>query len=208
MRFTRILAICFLALACLGVAEDKPGAKPAAKKAAPSDAAYKAQSLSGAPAGIRKDAGVVRFDKDGKMQTIRESKSGFNCMVMMGNTMCADANSMAFFDAMMNKKDPPDKLGITYMLRGDDGASNTDPTADKKTADNHWIVTGPHIMIVGPAAKSLGLTDVADPDPSQPYLMWANTPYAHAMIPVGGGAHAAAPAAKPASDMKDMKDMK
>jgi hypothetical protein len=188
MRSTRILAICFLAIACLAIAEDKPATKPAAKKAGTSDAAYTAKSLSAAPAGIRKDAGVVKFDKDGKMQTIRESKNGYTCFMMLGDDMCADSNSMAFFDAMMNKKDPPDKLGITYMLRGDNGASNTDPTADKKTADNHWITTGPHLMIVGPAVKSLGLTDTADPDPSQPYLMWANTPYAHAMIPVGGGA--------------------
>src|SRR5262249_11649379 len=41
---------------------------------------------------------------------------------------------------------------------------------------------------VGPAAKSLGLTDSPDPDPTKPYLMWANTPYAHAMIPVSAGA--------------------
>ncbi len=208
MHFTRIcFTIAFLACCCItATAEDKAPAKTATKKAGTSDAAYSAKALSAAPAGIRKDAGVVKFDKDGKMQTVRESKNGFNCMVMMGNTMCADANSMAFFDAMMNKKDPPDKLGLTYMLGGDKGASNTDPNAEKKTADNHWITTGPHIMIIGPAAKSLGLTDAADPDPSQPYLMWANTPYAHAMIPVGGGAmHAMA---KPASDMKDMKEMK
>ena len=206
MRFTRVFAICFLALACLATAENKPAAKPAAKKAASPDAAYSAKALSAAPAGIRKDAGVVKFDKDGKTQTIRESKNGFNCMVMMGNTMCADANSMAFFDAMMTKKDPPDKLGLTYMLGGDKGASNTDPTAEKETTDNHWIVTGPHIMIVGPAAKTLGLTDAADPDPSQPYMMWSNTPYAHAMIPVASAPGHAMSAMK--SEMKgDMKDM-
>ena len=59
-------------------------------------------------------------------------------------------------------------------------------------------------MILGAAAKSMGLPDSADPDPSKPYLMWPNTPYAHAMIPVGGGAmHAMA--TKPAAEMKDMK---
>jgi hypothetical protein len=114
--------------------------------------------------------------------------------------MCADANSMEFFNAMMKKQNPPDKLGITYMLAGDNGASNTDPTATKKTADNHWVVTGPHIMIVGPAAKSLGISDSADADPTKPYLMWGNTPYAHAMIPVGGASHAAA--AKTEAEMK------
>jgi len=204
MRFTRVLAICFLALACLATAEDKPAAKPAAKKAGLSDAAYTAKALTAAPAGIRKDAGVVKFD-NGKMQTLRESKNGFNCMIAMNDIMCADANSMAFMDAVMSKKDPPaDKVGVTYMLGGDRGASNTDPYAENRTADNHWVVTGPHIMILGPAAKSMGLPDSADPDPSKPYLMWPNTPYAHAMIPIGGGAmHAMA--AKPAAEMKDMK---
>jgi hypothetical protein len=210
MRFSHILAVCFLLMACLAAAEDKPADKSAAQKSG-SDASYTAKALSAAPAGIAKGAGIVRFDESGKMQTLRESKNGFNCMVMMGNKMCADANSMAFFDAMMNKKDPPDKLGLTYMLRGDDGASNTDPTAMKKTADNHWVVTGPHIMIVGPGAKSLGLTESADPDPTQPYIMWANTPYAHAMVPVGGGAkHSASPMKSEAnSGMKgDMDAMK
>jgi hypothetical protein len=94
---------------------------------------------------------------------------------------------------MMHKQTPPDKLGLTYMLSGDNGASNTDPTAQKKTADNHWVVTGPHVMIVGPGAKTLGLTEDADPDPAKPYMMWAGTPYEHAMIPVGPPKPAAAP---------------
>jgi hypothetical protein len=199
MRFTRIsFATVFLACCCLAAtAEDKAPPNPATKKAGSSNASYTATALSAAPAGVRKGAGVVRFDKNGKMQTLRESKNGFNCMIMMNDVMCADANSMGFFDAMMNKKDPPDKVGITYMLGGDRGASNTDPMAEKKTADNHWVVTGPHIMILGPAAKSMGLPDSADADPSKPYLMWPNTPYAHAMIPVGGGMMHSTSAMKP-----------
>ena len=185
MRVSQILTACFLLLAVMSVAEEKP----AAKKAGSSDAAYMAKALTAAPAGVKQGAGVVRFDKDGKVQTLRESKNGFNCMIAMGDIMCADANSMAFMDAVVNKKDPPSgKVGITYMLGGDRGASNTDPYAEKKTADNHWVVTGPHIMILGAAAKEMGLPDSADADPSKPYIMWANTPYAHAMIPVGGGA--------------------
>jgi hypothetical protein len=31
----------------------------------------------------------------------------------------------------------------------------------------------------------LGYTTAADPDPTKPYMMWAGTPYEHAMIPVG-----------------------
>ena len=107
----------------------------------------------------------------------------------------------------MKKQDPPTKAGLTYMLRGDQGASNTDPDATKKTADNHWVVTGPHVMLVGAVVKDLGLPDSADADPSKPYLMWANTPYAHAMIPVGGSAMHSMSSMK--SDAKgDMSGMK
>jgi hypothetical protein len=75
------------------------------------------------------------------MRTLRESKNGFTCMVIGTDRMCNDANSMAFFGAMMKGETPADKVGISYMLAGDDGASNTDPKAEKKTADNHWVVT-------------------------------------------------------------------
>ncbi|HTS34084.1 MAG TPA: hypothetical protein VMH04_00350 [Candidatus Solibacter sp.] len=161
------------------------GSASAQKKAASSDAQYIAQALSAAPKAVAKDATVVRMDADGKMATLRSGKNGFTCMVVSGEKMCADANSMAFFDAWMKHQTPPDKMGVTYMLGGDDGASNTDPFATAKTADNHWVVTGPHIMIVGPGTKSLGLASAADADPSAPYTMWAGTPYEHAMIPLG-----------------------
>ena len=48
----------------------------------------------------------------------------------------------------------------------------------------HWVVTGPHIMLFGPPSKKLGYPETPDPDPTKPYMMWANTPYEHAMVPV------------------------
>lgn len=193
-------AACLFVIVSLALGQDqgskvqtsreKAPHKMAAQKTGLSDARYITRALTAAPAGIAKDAGVARIAKDGTLQTLRESKNGFTCMVMLNDVMCADANSMAFFDATMKKQTPPDKLGLTYMLRGDQGASNTDPTATGKTADNHWVVTGPHLMLVGAAVKDLGLPDSAEADPSKPYIMWAGTPYAHAMIPVGGGVRA------------------
>jgi hypothetical protein len=141
------------------------------------------------------------MEKDGKMTMLREGKNGFSCMVVSGEKMCADANSMAFFDAWAKHQPPPDKLGVTYMLSGfDAGASNTDPFAPARTADNHWVVTGPHIMILGPPSKTLSLTSSPDVDPTKPYMMWVGTPYEHAMIPVGSGtSHAKPTAEKPAA---------
>jgi hypothetical protein len=197
------VAVCLLVIVGMSLAQESAAGKTA-KKTGTSDAGYITKALAAAPPAVAKGAGVARIDKDGKMQTLRESKNGFTCLVMAGDIMCADANSMAFFDAAMKKQSPPTKLGLTYMLRGDQGASNTDPSATKKTADNHWVVTGPHIMIVGAGVKDMGLPDSADADPSKPYLMWPNTPYAHAMIPVGGGAaHATAGQASP--EAKDQK---
>jgi hypothetical protein len=164
----------------------------AQKKSNTSDAQYIAKALSAAPAAVAKHATVVKMDESGKMTTLREGKNGFTCMVAGGNKMCADANSMAFLDAWMKHQPTTDKLGMIYMLAGDDGASNTDPFATGKTADNHWVVTGPHVMIVGAGAKSLGLSSAKDADPSGPYMMWSGTPYEHAMIPVGGAKAAAA----------------
>ena len=189
MRTSKVLfaVAVSLALANFVFAQEKTSGKMTHHQAEMSDAAYTAQALSSAPKSISKDAGIVRMDKDGKMQTLRESKNGFTCMVMAGNKMCNDANSMEFFGAMMKGEKPTDKVGISYMLAGDNGASNTDPKATKKTADNHWVVTGPHIMVTGTASKNLGYTETADADPSKPYMMWAGTPYEHAMVPLGGG---------------------
>jgi|SRR5271165_337713 len=194
MHSKRCIAFAVSVLALVGSAF-------AQKKAGTSDAQYIAEALSAAPKGIAKGAAIVRFDKDGKMTTLRDGKNGFTCMVAGGNKMCADANSMAFFDAWMKHERPPDKLGVTYMMAGDNGASNTDPYATAKTADNHWVTTGPHVMIVGPAAKSLGLT-TSEADPTGPYLMWVGTPYEHAMIPVGGAMPAMKSGAMKSDEMK------
>ena len=174
---TKILVLLSLIL-CLAIF-----AKPQKKEM--SDAEYAKKALSAAPKAIAEGAKVVRVMEDGSMKTIREGANGFTCMVMGTDRMCNDPNSMEFIHALMKKEPPPDKVGISYMLAGDEGASNTNPYASGKTADNHWIVTGPHIMVFGPPSKTLGYTESKDPDPTKPYMMWAGTPYEHAMIPVG-----------------------
>ncbi len=206
---TRSLSVlvCSLMIVGFSLAQKSTSSKEASGKKGLSDHSYISKALTAAPPGVAKTAGVARIDQNGNLQILRESKNGFTCLIMLEDIMCADANSMAFFDATMKKQTPPNKLGLTYMLRGDQGASNTDPTATGKTADNHWVITGPHIMIVGAAVKDLGLPDSADADPTKPYLMWPNTPYAHAMIPVSGSAAHAMPA-KTTSDMKNKNEMK
>jgi hypothetical protein len=97
-----------------------------------------------------------------------------------------DANAGAWAMAWIGKKTPPaDTVGVIYMLAGGTDASNTDPYAQKPTAENAWIETGPHLMVVGSQDVLKGHPSGAEPDTKAPYVMWAGTPYAHLMIPVG-----------------------
>jgi len=150
-----------------------------------SDSDYMTRVLAAAPPAVAAGAAVARMEKNGSLTTLRAGKNGFTCMALGPDPMCLDVNSLAFIHAVLTHKAPADKVGVGYMLQGDSGASNTDPYSMAKTADNHWVVTGPHIMVFGPAVKTMGLPTNKDPDPTKPYIMWAGTPYAHAMIPVG-----------------------
>jgi hypothetical protein len=97
-----------------------------------------------------------------------------------------DKNALEWAMAWVGHKNPPaGQVGFMYMLAGGTDASNTDPYASKPEAGNQWINTGPHVMIVG---ADTGYYDLypqnADPDTTQPYVMWAGTPYVHLMAPV------------------------
>ncbi|MBS0388064.1 MAG: hypothetical protein JSR15_06245 [Proteobacteria bacterium] len=164
-------------------------AKPAAHKL--TDKQLIASALSAAPRGLRAHAGVMVADDKGEMRTLRESKNGFTCMPDAPTTpgpdpMCMDKASMDFIHAMLTKSAPPaGKVGLMYMLAGGTDASNTDPYAEKPMAANHWIKTGPHLMIAGAdAAFYDAYPKDKDPDTSRPYVMWAGTPYQHLMVPV------------------------
>lgn len=143
-----------------------------------------------APAAVGKDATVIAVSADGAMRVVRKGTNGFTCMADAPDTpgpdpMCGDANAMEFINAWVGHKTPPDKVGFMYMLAGGTDASNTDPYAKAPTSANNWIKTGPHVMIVGSKAALAGYPASPTPDTTKPYVMWANTPYAHLMIPVG-----------------------
>ena len=146
-------------------------------------------ALSAAPPALRGSAGVMNVE--GKM--IREGSSDYICMPTAAEIrkfgsepMCLDEVWRRWADAWLNKKPfETDRVGIGYMLAGDAaGASNIDPFATEPTAENDWVVEGPHIMIIVPDATQLaGLPDMPRPDGA--YVMWKDTPYVHIMVPVG-----------------------
>ncbi|MCE9508309.1 MAG: hypothetical protein K8R48_08385 [Alphaproteobacteria bacterium] len=139
-----------------------------------------------APKNVLEHATVMNMGADGKMHAVQQGDNGFTCMDPGGSPMCADKAAMEWVDAWQTHGPAPQKLGFIYMLKGDNGASNTDPYATKKTADNNWIKTGSHVMIVGSDAKAMleSYPRDAKADPAKPYVMWAGTPYEHLMLPV------------------------
>jgi hypothetical protein len=149
-----------------------------------------ASAMSAAPDTISEGATIVQAQADGSMKTLREGKNGWTCMPDSPTTpgpdpMCMDENAAKWAAAWMGKKTPPEgATGVMYMLKGGTDASNTDPYATGPAEGNNWVETGPHIMIVGSKEILAGYPSGPKPDTSAPYVMWADTPYAHLMVPV------------------------
>jgi hypothetical protein len=163
---------------------------PSIQLAQADDAELIKNAESAAPAAVGAGATIYAPQADGSMKTLREGTNGFWCMPNDPNTpgddpMCGDANAMEWAMAWMSKKDPPKgKVGLIYMLAGGTDASNTDPFATAPTADNNWVKTGRHVMIMNAMDMMAGYPTDAKPDTSKPYVMWSGTPYQHLMVPV------------------------
>jgi len=206
ISLTLTLGMVLGAVFCSAYAADTPtqtASKAAAAKGAPSDAQLVASAESAAPPNVGKNATIVAMDADGKMRTLRKGTNSFTCMPDNPATpgpdpMCMDPGAMEWLHAYVSHANPaPGKIGFMYMLAGGTDASNTDPYAAKPTASNHWIETGPHVMIVGAEPSFYDqYPKGADPDTSVPYVMWAGTPYQHLMAPMRGGHPAKQAAAK------------
>ncbi len=171
---------------------DSAGASSAGASAAGGDDAKLISSaMQAAPPSVASKATIVATGADGKMRTIRQGSNAFTCMPDNPTTpgpdpMCLDKAALDWANAWMSKKQPSQgKVGFMYMLAGGTDASNTDPYATQPTAGNHWVKTGPHVMIVGAAPEFYDMYPKdAQPDTSVPYVMWPGTPYQHLMIPV------------------------
>ena len=186
----KLLASALVCLAALAIAPAHGDDKDKAKAKPTADAALITSAMSAAPPAVSAKATIYTAAADGTMKELRKGTNGFWCLPDDPQTpgpdpMCGDANAMDFMMAMLAHKPPPaGKVAFMYMLAGGTDASNTDPFAQKPTGSNHWIKTGPHIMIVASKAMMAGYPRLADPDTKSPYVMWADTPYEHLMIPV------------------------
>jgi uncharacterized protein (TIGR02246 family) len=160
---------------------------PAAEAAVSSGNPVIDEALLAAPASIAATASVVDWEGN----VLRKGSGDFTCLPtapeMPGTApMCMDQPWVDWGEAWQNRTEVSiDRVGISYMLAGDDGGSNIDPYAEGPTEDNEWIVSGPHLMVIAPDVALLeGIP--TDPETGGPFIMWKGTPYAHVMVPVGG----------------------
>ena len=180
-----------------------PASKTAAttqEKAAPvaakmTDTQKIADAMSAAPSGISKNATVMDWPDmpTGKPKQLRAGTNGWVCYPSMqemhpgvsgDDPMCLDKSWQAWAEAYMSKSQPKvSSPGIAYMLKGDAGASNTDPFAMTPTPKNQWVTSPPHTMVLYPDTKMLDGFPT-DPKNGGPWVMWKGTPYAHLMVPV------------------------
>jgi hypothetical protein len=160
-----------------------PAASEGQQAGTMSDAEYIAKIKTAAPAAVVDTATIIQVGKSGK-RVLQMGANGFTCAVSGEIALCADRNALAWMRAIGTHGVPPASVGFAYMLAGDMGDSNTDPYATAPTATNHWVKTGPHVMIFAPDVKAMGYPTTLDADPTRPYVMWQDTPYAHLMIPV------------------------
>ena len=171
------------------------------------DAEKITNAMSAAPADIAKNATIMDWGAS-MGDAPRQLRAGTNGWVCFPNSpgefgdasvddpMCLDAQWQQWAQAWMSKSTPkPTGTGIAYMLKGDRGASNTDPYATGPTADNNWVVSPPHVMVLYPDTAML---DSFPTDPMQggAWVMWKGTPYAHLMVPVSSTAKAKMPPMK------------
>ncbi|TDG14235.1 hypothetical protein E2F43_09790 [Seongchinamella unica] len=141
-----------------------------------------ALARSAAPSMVSADATIMY-----RGEVLAEGSNGWTCMPETlpddGSPMCSDAVWMAMMQAMGNNADfTPERVGISYMLQGDAGVSNSDPMHPMGKDAPDFIKEGAHLMVILPKEMLKGITN--DPHEGGPYVMWGDTPYAHIMIPI------------------------
>ncbi len=143
-------------------------------------------AMSAGPSSISADATIL----DWEMNVLREGTNEWTCLPDRPDTegadpWCITGPWLNFLDAYVNQTEPTyDEMGIAYMLAGDSPVSNSDPYATGPTGPEDWVTDlGAHLMVIVPDKSLLeGMT--TDHLNGGPWVMWANTPYAHIMIPI------------------------
>jgi hypothetical protein len=146
-----------------------------------------ALALSAAPPHVAKDAGVMVYGADGKLNETKKSANGFTCIPTVMNLpdpdpICMDDAAHHWMRDLMDNAPKPSNTvpGIAYMTRGgshyekDGKVVMAGEGAKVVKEPPHWMIMWPF----DPTASKLPTT----PNPSGTYIMFDGTPYAHVMV--------------------------
>jgi len=150
------------------------------------------EASGSAPAELAAGATILDWpaSPDAAFTVLREGTNGWYCLPDYSADWsyapeCFDEQWYEFAKAYVAGRPPALRgLGLSYMLDSRWEVSNTDRTATSPTRDNQWHAGGAHIMLAVPDPALL------DGYPTEPtprggaYVMFADTPYAHLMIPI------------------------
>ncbi|MCO6453431.1 MAG: hypothetical protein J5I90_21800 [Caldilineales bacterium] len=152
-----------------------------------------ANAMSAAPLAVSRDATIIDFPTSASdpVPVLRVGTNGWTCYTdwpgSPGNDPeCNDPIFEAWLGALFaGEPTPPaiDGPGIAYMLQGGSDPSNTDPMAAEPAADEDWVISPAHVMLVVPGGFDTN-DFTTDPYADQPWIMWEGTAYEHLMIPV------------------------
>ena len=189
--------LLLLAVACKKAEQPQQAAAPAGP--APGTPEWKIQNaMSAAPAAIASGATILDWPASDTAHPaqLRAGTNGWTCFPDMPNTpandpMCLDQQWMNWAQAWMTHKQPNvTAIGYSYMLMGSADADMSDPFKTRPDSGKSWVIEGPHVMIVVPRSMMAMVNSLPDTQNGGAYVMWKGTPYAHVMLPVGGGGQA------------------
>ncbi len=145
-----------------------------------------ARALSAAPADISANATIM--DVDGTV--LRQGSNEWVCLPGVGlipgdtHPMCNDPVWMNWMAAVASGSEfSTDVVGVSYMLQGDAMVNNDNPMATDPNDGGVWVQDGPHLMMLFPN-RDMVANLPRDPFAGGAYVMWADTPLWHVMVPV------------------------
>jgi len=150
-------------------------------------------AMSAAPEAIAMGATILDWPSGSgsTLPVLREGSNGWVCYpsspdIPHDNPQCRDQVAAVHAQAMGVGAVPPiTSIGVSYMLAGGGFASASDPSISEPPDGETWQAVPPHVMLFFPPGMldSAGLP--VDPGSGGPWVMWAGTPAAHIMVPVG-----------------------
>ncbi len=150
-------------------------------------------AMSAAPEAIARNATIMGWPTgpSSSVTVLREGTNDWVCYPTSPNVPFDDPKCMnqaaSLWSQAMGVGEVPaiTTIGVGYMLSGGGTASVSDPSVREPPSGEEWRVDPPHVMLHFPpgALDSAGLP--VRPDDGGPWVMWATTPWAHIMVPVG-----------------------